>query len=135
MQRNHEILLYPGWSNASDFAPTGERFGVVRLHSDALGRAIRERAETVPPATIKKLTPDARFMMRAMQTELPLLPVVTKDEQNLFCRMVLECSSRLLYGERPVAYHHNTLAIPRQLGIITSQATNYLTCKLLLILK
>ena len=43
-------------------------------------------------ATIKKLTPDARFMMRAMQTELPLLPLVTKEEQKLFCRMMLECN-------------------------------------------
>jgi hypothetical protein len=56
------------------------------------------------------------------------------DEKIHVRRMVLECSSRLLYGVRPVAYHHHALAIPRQRGIITSQATNYLSCKLLLIL-
>ncbi len=100
VQRNHEILLYPGWPNASDVAPTDERFGVVPLRNAALGAAIIEQAKNVPSTVATKLSPDAKFLMRAMKTELPLLPVTTKSEETPFCKMVLDYSD----GQRDVDY-------------------------------
>ena len=94
VQRNHEILLYPGWSNASDFAPTNESFGVVPLHTTELASAIAEQAKTVPLEVIEKFSPDMKFLMRAMKTELPLLPVITPEEEKLFCRMVLDAGGQ-----------------------------------------
>ena len=33
VEKNHGILLYPDWSNASDYKDTSESFGTVALHS------------------------------------------------------------------------------------------------------
>ena len=42
MQRNHRVLLYPDWSNASNFIETQEKFGTVPLHSPELAAALHE---------------------------------------------------------------------------------------------
>jgi hypothetical protein len=34
------VLLYPDWSNASDYETTHERFGTVTIHSQELAEAI-----------------------------------------------------------------------------------------------
>ena len=34
------MLLYPDWSNASDYETTRERFGTVAIHSQELAEAI-----------------------------------------------------------------------------------------------
>ena len=40
VEENHGVLLFPDWSNASDFLSTPETFGTVPLHSNELGAAI-----------------------------------------------------------------------------------------------
>lgn len=40
VEANHGVLLYPNWSNTSNFKPTAEGFGTVPLHSAQLGAAI-----------------------------------------------------------------------------------------------
>ena len=40
VERNHGVLLYPDWSNASDYVKTRERFGMVAIHSPELADAI-----------------------------------------------------------------------------------------------
>jgi hypothetical protein len=38
--RNHGVCVYCNWSNASEWAPTKEKFGLVPMHSEQLGQAI-----------------------------------------------------------------------------------------------
>ena len=40
VKRNHGVLLYPDWSNASDYVITREKFGTVAIHSPQLADAI-----------------------------------------------------------------------------------------------
>jgi hypothetical protein len=40
VERNHGVLLYPDWSNASDYTMTREKFGTVAIHSPQLAEAI-----------------------------------------------------------------------------------------------
>jgi alpha-ketoglutarate-dependent taurine dioxygenase len=40
VKRNHRFLLYPDWSNASDYKETAESFGTVALHSAELHAAL-----------------------------------------------------------------------------------------------
>jgi hypothetical protein len=37
VEQNHGKLIYPEWSNASDYVRTAESFGTVGLHSAELG--------------------------------------------------------------------------------------------------
>eukprot|EP00750_Incisomonas_marina_P022444 INCI4971.3.p1 GENE.INCI4971.3~~INCI4971.3.p1 ORF type:complete len:1284 (+),score=176.17 INCI4971.3:985-4836(+) len=52
VEENHGILLYPGWSNAEDYACTPEQFGTVALHSEEVSNTVialilaRERQPT-----------------------------------------------------------------------------------------
>ena len=39
-ERNHGVLLYLDWSNASNYATTREKFGTVAIHSPQLAKAI-----------------------------------------------------------------------------------------------
>jgi len=89
VERNHNVLLYPHWSNTSDFEITPESFGTVGLHSKTLGDAIE--AIDVDMSIIKlKLTPDQLYLCSAMKTNLPLLPVDTVQEHQLFEKLVLK---------------------------------------------
>ena len=80
--RNHGVLLYPDWSS------NPEHFGTVAIHSPEFADAI---------ANIKlerqifgyRLTADQRYLCKTMNTILPLLPVVGKEENQLFERLVL----------------------------------------------
>ncbi len=40
VERNHGVLLYPDWSNASDYKTTREHFGTVAIHSQELADTI-----------------------------------------------------------------------------------------------
>ena len=42
VEENHGILLYPGWTNASDYEDTEETFGTVALHGPDLARAMEK---------------------------------------------------------------------------------------------
>ena len=99
--KNHGGLLYPEWSNTSDFIDTREQFGTVPIHSDALDDKVRA-IKVVPCAcrgaekkTCKckcKLTPDQAYMCTRMGTKLPFLPVDGEHECKLFAELVLEIS-------------------------------------------
>ena len=86
VERNHGVLLFPEWSNASDFRTTPERFGTVALHSEDLAVAMTAIDMQTPP----KLTRDQKYLCDAMGTKLPLLPVHGKPKFSLFCRLMLQ---------------------------------------------
>ena len=48
VERNHGVLIFPDWSNTSDYISTLEHFGTVALHSVELADAIK--AIELPPA-------------------------------------------------------------------------------------
>ena len=56
VESNHNVNLYPGWSNTADFCTTTERFGTVPLHSPALGEAMS--FITLPPNVTSKFKAD-----------------------------------------------------------------------------
>ena len=88
VERNHGVLLYPDWSNASDYATTPEHFGTVAIHSPELADAIADiKLEKQSPKYW--LTADQRYLCKTMNTKLPLLPVVGKEENHLFERLAL----------------------------------------------
>lgn len=78
VERNHNKLLFPGWSNTSDFANTPETFGTVALHSPELAEVVSkiEVGEEV------KLTSDQRYLCAKMGTKLPFLPVHGEPNPN-----------------------------------------------------
>ena len=94
VMNNHGCLLYPSWSNASDYKDTKESFGTIPLHTeeldDAVSAAWKKIAESDKGASEIQLTPDQRFLCKAMGTELPFLPVHGEEEQKLFSRLVIE---------------------------------------------
>lgn len=87
VELNHGMLLYPEWVNTSDYKQTEERFGTIRLHSDALGDAIA--AIPVSREALSALTVDQRYLCKVTGTQLPLLPVHGDAECTLFYRLIL----------------------------------------------
>ena len=97
VERNHGVLLYPEWSNASDYVDTPERFGTVVLHSRELHTAIQDiQLDATPKSDPKRLSEDQQYLCKVMGTKLPLLPVVGAEECQLFSKLVLEMRDRAL---------------------------------------
>jgi hypothetical protein len=88
VERNHGVLLYPDWSNASDYVITREKFGTVAIHSPQLADAINN-IELKEEVSEYRLTADQKYLCKTMGTKLPLLPVVGKEENQLFERLIL----------------------------------------------
>ena len=110
VRKNHAILLYPNWVNASDYKDTPESFNTVPLHSQELDTAIENKCNTLirnmqtkidndlmreikKDSTKKykrrirakfKLTSDQKYLCKTMGTKLPLLPFTTAEETKLF---------------------------------------------------
>ncbi len=82
------MLLYPDWSNASDYETTCEHFGTVAIYSQELADAI-QNIELDKELSNYRLTADQQYLYKTMNTKLPLLPVVGKEENQLFERLVL----------------------------------------------
>ncbi len=82
------MRLYPDWSNSSNYATTREHFGTLTINSPELADAINN---IKPEKEISKyrLTEDQQYLCKTMNTKLPLLPVVGKEENQIFERLVL----------------------------------------------
>ena len=86
VEKNHGVVLYPEWSNASDYKATPEKFGTVPMHSIALQTAVDAIKLDVEP----ELSEELQYMCSAMGTKLPFLPVSGRTEQGLFARFILD---------------------------------------------
>ena len=86
--KNHGVLLYPDWSNASDYKETAESFGMVALHWQELHEALRE-VEIADDATANFIA-EMKYLCRAMGIKVPFLPIHGVVEATLFTRLVLE---------------------------------------------
>ena len=93
VERNHNKLLYPSWPNTADYADTEEKFGVVQIHSVALGEALA--TIQLGPEVTKKFTSDQIYLCKCMGTPAPLLPLHGEAENKLFSRLVRTTRSDL----------------------------------------
>ena len=96
VERNHGVLLYPDWSNASDYETTHEL-----LYSQELADAINNM-ELDQELSKYRLTAHQQYLCKTMNTKLPLLPVVGKEENKLFEKLVLTAPQGPLNFEQMV---------------------------------
>lgn len=86
VERNHNVLLYPAWSNSSEYGPTDETIGTAPLQSRELTAAVNAIELLQEP----KLTLDQQYLADCMGVQLPFLPVDGPEETRLFTKLVLE---------------------------------------------
>jgi hypothetical protein len=67
-KENHDIQLYPYWTNASDYIDTDESFDTVALHSASLHEKLEKKSKELGHV---KLTREQQHMCKAMGTPLP----------------------------------------------------------------
>jgi hypothetical protein len=60
VQRNHGVLLYPDWVNASDYKNTSESFGTIALHNQELADAVN--GISIDDGDAVKLTHDMQYL-------------------------------------------------------------------------
>jgi hypothetical protein len=88
VENNHGVLLYPEWSNTSDYMCTSEGFGTIAIHSDDLASSV-EQNQLPTDYTINKLTNDQHYLCKTMDTKLPFCLFMARKNigclRNLFC--------------------------------------------------
>ena len=113
--KNHGALLYPNWSNASDFRDTDESFGAVALHNQPLHDAVdaayerikkdeemaieeattdgmskAERKCAIAKIPRMKLTSDQKHIAGSMGVPIPFLPFHGEKEHKARARFLLD---------------------------------------------
>jgi hypothetical protein len=86
---NRGRVLYPNWSNSSDYRDTDESFDTVAIHSLELDEALKYEWENRINKQAVKLTSDQSYMCRRMGVPLPFLPFSTQEENQLFANCAL----------------------------------------------
>lgn len=86
---NRGRVLYPNWSNASEFKETCESFDTVAIHNTELHEALKHEWENRIDKTAIKLTSDQQHMCTSMGIPLPFLPFSTKEENIAFADCAL----------------------------------------------
>ena len=87
VSENHGVLLYPAWSNTSEFAETPERAGVVPIQDEELTERVNN---IVLDDDAFMLTDDLAFLAKRTGVSIPFLPVSGRDEYELFTKLVLK---------------------------------------------
>ena len=111
------MLLYPEWSNTSDYMCTSEGVGTIAIHSDDLASAV-EQIQLPANYTINKLTNDQHYLCKTMNTKLPFLPVHGEEEYRLFEKLVLLVSPSLDFDKMAIKWCNYR----KRLGIRTTGA-------------
>ncbi|KAL7493375.1 hypothetical protein ACHAWT_002406, partial [Skeletonema menzelii] len=93
VHKNRGFLLYPHWSNSSEYVSTEERFDIVPLQNNDVQQALETHCEAIAP--LPKLTRDLQFQCNAMGTQLPFLPFSTNEERMKFSEYVHSLPSPL----------------------------------------
>jgi hypothetical protein len=89
VEKNHGVLLFPRWINASDFRDTDESFVTVAIHSEELDMALKARAAQIDDEVKNSFSSDLRFLCRQQGVELPFLPMNGPKEYRLFTYLLL----------------------------------------------
>ena len=89
--KNRGFLLFPNWSNSSEYVTTKESFDVVALQSTEVQEALEARCQELEErGALPKLTRELQFQCNAMGTPLPLLPFTSNEERMQFSTYVHE---------------------------------------------
>ena len=88
VEKNHQVLLYTEWSNASDYKDTPESFGTVALHSKELHEAVE--GIKLSDQVVGNLSGEMKYLAQATGVKVPFLPLHGSAEAKLFTRLVLE---------------------------------------------
>ena len=72
-------LLFQDWSNALDYIDTPESFGTISLHDDGLQHLLDSTSINYNNIRLAK---DQKYIVKAMGTTLPFLPMHTILEKN-----------------------------------------------------
>jgi hypothetical protein len=113
VRENHEIQMFPYWSNASEFKSTNETFDTIALHHECLHNKLEEKCKELGQV---KLTQEQKYLAKAMGTRLPFLPFVTKDEHRAYAQFVLEGKGEIDYNvasERWIEYVDGENVMPK----------------------
>jgi hypothetical protein len=86
VELNHNVLLFPGWSNASNYISTAETFGIVPLASPSMTEAINR----VDLPVDFKLPRDLGFLAERSGLVLPTLPWNSTQECKLYPKLLLQ---------------------------------------------
>ncbi|KAI2495000.1 hypothetical protein MHU86_19519 [Fragilaria crotonensis] len=89
MEKNHHVLLYSDWSNASDYKDTPKSFGTVALHSTELHAEAVEAIELLDDI-VGNLSEEMKYLAWATGVKVPFLPLHGAHEAKLFICLVLE---------------------------------------------
>ena len=74
-------ILYPNWSNASEFKETSESFDTVAIHNMELHEALMHEWENRIDKTKIKLTSDQKYMREQM--DIPLLFCLSRQRRRI----------------------------------------------------
>ena len=85
---NHNVHLYPEWSNTMEFADANESFGTIALHNKNLHEVIENLNLDCNDI---KLTSYQKHIAKSMGIKLPFLPVITIEERKLFNSLCTAC--------------------------------------------
>jgi hypothetical protein len=88
VQANHNVDIFPHWSNSCDYIPTAEKIGKVPLCSDELHAAVK-KIKIKPEIT---LSAEKQYLATQMGLPAPFLPVISKEESRLFATLSLKQS-------------------------------------------
>lgn len=89
VEKNHGLLLFPGWVNATSYRDTEEGFVTVALHSKELDGASKVKAKTIDDEVKTGYSGNLRFLCMAINVDIPFLPVDGTDEYRLFSHLML----------------------------------------------
>jgi hypothetical protein len=87
VEENHNVLLYPTWTNTADFIQTTETFGTVPLQSQELTKRVNE----LKLSPKLRLTREQRYLAKKQGVQVPFTPFVGK-EKKVVRTMLLEGS-------------------------------------------
>jgi hypothetical protein len=85
-KENHDIQLYPYWTNASDYIDTDKSFDTIALHNANLHEKLVKKSKKLGRV---KLTREQQHISNAMGTPLPLLPMAHKDKYEAYAKYIL----------------------------------------------
>ena len=83
VEKNHNVLVYPTWSNGRDWHETPETFGTVPLQTSDLTDAVNEL--TITP----KLTQEQQYLSDQQGVKVCFTPVAFPSEYKLFGDLAL----------------------------------------------
>jgi len=83
--QNHGVLMFPDWSNTSEFKDTAERFGTIPIHTKDLGDELKAHMKDKPPFALSR---DMMYIAKMTKVPVPFLSVNHPEEKKLFTRLM-----------------------------------------------